>query len=212
MSEIEYRTFAGEELRVDAAEKGRVIRGALKFNTLSVPLGMFTRFREKIDSAAFDSVLNDESREVLAYWNHDTSKPLGRRSAGTLRLSKTDTLLKFEADASDTSWSRDAVAAIERGDVQGMSFRFRVLPEGERWEEDKDGNLIRTLTNVELQEVSPTPEPAYPKSSASIRSVWEAKQQDIAAQEQRASAIREDRQRRDRLSRATIRRTTHGGV
>ncbi len=208
--EQEYRAYQGEELRVDKSESGlRTIRGSLKFNTLSVPLGGFMRFREKIAPEAFDSVLNDESREVMAYWGHDINKPLGRRSAGTLRLSKTDTLLKFEADAPDTSWGRDAVAAIERGDVQGMSFRFRVLPDGDMWEEDKEQNLIRTLRNVELQEVSPTAEPAYTKSSASVRSmeqVIEQREQAIAAQEKRAAEIRADRQRRDRLTRESIRR------
>lgn len=210
--ENEYRSFAGEELRVDKAESGiKTIRGSLKFNALSVPLGGFTRFREKIAPEAFDSVLNDESREVMAYWGHDVNKPLGRRSAGTLRLTKTDTLLKFEADAPDTSWGRDAVAAIERGDVQGMSFRFRVLPEGDTWEEDKDENLIRTLRNVELQEVSPTAEPAYTKSSASVRSmetVFEQREQVIAAQEKCAADIRADRQRRDRLIRDSLRRNS----
>ena len=205
----EYRVFAGEELRADVSDKGRVIRGALKFNTLSVPLGGFVRFREKIAPEAFDSVLNDEAREVMAYWGHDINKPLGRRSAGTLRLSKTDTLLKFEADAPDTSWGRDAVESIARGDVQGMSFRFRVLPDGEMWEEDKDRNLIRTLRNVELQEVSPTAEPAYTKSSASVRSmqeVIERHEQEIAEENQRLAAMCADRQRRDRLIRTDLRR------
>lgn len=205
----EHRTLAGEELRVDTGEKGRVIRGSLKFNSLSVPLGAYMRFREKIAPEAFDSVLNDDAREVMAYWGHDVNKPLGRRSAGTLRLSKTDTLLKFEADAPDTTWGRDAVAAIERGDVQGMSFRFRVLPGGERWEEDKDRNLIRTLTNVDLQEVSPTAEPAYEKSSASVRSaqeVYDQHEQEIAKREATLAEIRADRQRRDRLIRGDLRR------
>jgi len=205
----EYRVFAGEELRADVGDKGRVIRGALKFNTLSVPLGGFVRFREKIAPEAFDSVLNDEAREVMAYWGHDINKPLGRRSAGTLRLSKTDTLLKFEADAPDTSWGRDAVESIARGDVQGMSFRFRVLPDGEMWEEDKDRNLIRTLRNVELQEVSPTAEPAYTKSSASVRSmqeVIERHEQEIAEEQKRLAAMCADRQRRDRLIRTDLRR------
>ena len=209
---IEHRTFAGEELRVDTGEKGRVIRGALKFNALSVPLGSFMRFREKIAPEAFDSVLNDESREVMAYWGHDINKPLGRRSAGTLRLSKTDTLLKFEADAPDTTWGRDAVAAIERGDVQGMSFRFRVLPEGDKWEEDKDRNLVRTLINVELQEVSPTAEPAYEKSSASVRSaqaVLDQHEQEIAKRAEQLAEMSADRQRRDRLIRSDLRRNSN---
>jgi uncharacterized protein len=206
----EYRTFAGEELRVDRPAGGpAIIRMSLRFNSLSVPLGGFMRFREQIDPGAFDSVLNDQAREVMAYWGHDVNMPLGRRSRGTLRLSKTETLLKAEIDAPDTTWGRDAVTAIERGDVEGMSFRFMVLPEGEKWFEDRDKNLIRTLTNVDLQEVSPTAEPAYTKSSASVRSaesVWERHGQEIAALEKSATDMSADRQRRDRLIRSDLSR------
>jgi hypothetical protein len=207
--EPEIRTFKLDECRVVRDDgKAPVVRLSLRFNALSHPLGMFMPFREKIAPTAFDSALNDESREVMAYWNHDTSKPLARRSRGTLRLSKTETLFKAEFDPGETSWSRDAVSAIERGDVEGMSFRFRVPPEGDRWEEDKDRNLIRTLVNVEIEEVSPTPEPAYPKSTASVRSVFEAHQQDTAAASVREANQIAERRRRDVAMRDGIRRTT----
>lgn len=209
MTVEEIRTFTGGEIRVDGAEGKRTIRGSLRFNALSVPLGAFMPFREKIAPGAFDSVLNDDTREVMAYWGHDINMPLGRRSRGTLRVSKTDTLLKFEADAPDTTWGRDAVTSIERGDVQGISFRFRTLPGGDFWEEDKDRNLIRTLTNVELEEVSPTAEPAYQKSSASVRSmeaIFQQHEQEIAASQIRFAEICADRQRRDRLTRSLISR------
>lgn len=209
--ETEIRQFCGEELRVDQAESGApIIRASIKFNALSVPMGMFTRFQEKIDPAAFDSVLNDESRELMAYWGHDVNKPLGRRSRGTLRVSKTETLLKAEIDPPETSWGRDAVESIRRGDVEGLSFRFRVLPDGERWDESADRKiLIRTLLNVDLQEVSPTAEPAYPKSSAMVRSleaVWARRQKEIAAESSAAAEQLADRQRRDRLIREDLRR------
>ena len=134
--ENEYRTYAGEELRVDRAENtAPVIRMSLKFNSLSVPLGFFMRFREKIAPDAFDSVLNDESREVMAYWGHDVNKPLGRRSRGTLRLTKTETLLKAEIDAPDTTWGRDAIplssAAMLRG-CRSASWSCRKASDGMR--------------------------------------------------------------------------------
>jgi HK97 family phage prohead protease len=209
MAKSEIRTYAAQELRVDTADGKSTIRGSIAFNQLSLPMGFFTRFREKIDPAAFDATLNDEQREVMAYWGHDISMPLGRRSRGTLRVWKSDGAVQYEIDAPDTSWGRDAVASIERGDVQGTSFRFRVLPEGERWEEDADGNMIRTLTNVTFEEVSPTAEPAYPVSSASVRSldeVWTEHEKEIAARESRAAQIRADRQRRGRLTRDNSRR------
>jgi hypothetical protein len=132
-------------------------------------MGSFVRFREKIDPAAFDSTLNDETREIMAYWGHDVNRPLGRRSTGTLRIWKDSGAVRYEIDAPNTTWGQDAVASIERGDVKGTSFRFRVLPEGERWDEGEDGTMIRTLTNVTLEEVSPTAEPAYTASAASVR-------------------------------------------
>lgn len=211
MSKSEIRTYAAQELRVDRAEGKSTIRGSIAFNQLSVPMGFFTRFREKIDPGAFDGTINDATREVMAYWGHDINKPLGRRSTGTLRVWKEADAVRYEIDAPDTSWGADAVASIERGDVQGTSFRFRVLPEGERWEEDADGNMIRTLTNVTFEEVSPTAEPAYPVSSASVRSideVWTQHEQDIAAREKRAAQIRADRQRRGRLIRENLRRNS----
>lgn len=161
--ELEIRTLPASEIRAD--DEG-MIRASIQFDTLSVPLG---GFREKIAPTAFDGAINDESREVLAFWNHDSSKPLGRRSAGTLRVSRTDAQFIAEIDAGETSWAQDALRAIRRRDVDGMSFGFRVQQNGDIWEEDADGNLVRTLTKVDLIEVSPTPIPAYPASSASAR-------------------------------------------
>jgi phage head maturation protease len=62
---------------------------------------------------------------------------------------------------------------------------------------------------VTFEEVSPTAEPAYPVSSASVRSldeVWTEHEKEIAARESRAAQIRADRQRRGRLTRDNSRR------
>ena len=211
--QTELRTLI-EEVRIFRAEptSAPVIRMSIKFDTNSVPLGMFLPFREQIAPTAFDRALNDPAKEVLAYWNHNTDMPLGRRSANTVRIEKTQTLFKAEIDAPDTSWGRDAVTSIERGDVQGMSFRFRVPPNGDKWEEDADRNLIRTLVDVELEEVSPTPEPAYPKSSAAIRSAEEALADWRASQSTISTEQLAERLRRGRLHRDSYRRLSLTGV
>jgi HK97 family phage prohead protease len=208
--DYEVRDLEVEEIRVDEeGDSGPVIRVSIKFNSLSVPLGMFARFREKISPTAFDGALDNENHEVLAFWNHNTDMPIGRRSAGTVAISKTSTLFKAEIRPGDTSWAVDAVKAIKRKDVKGTSFGFRIFPQGELWEEDADKNLIRTLTNVDLIEVSPTPMPAYPTSSATLRSYEAALDQFKASDEERsalAAAQIAARQWRDRLHCSSLRR------
>lgn len=210
---LERRRFAVDELRVEPGADGAmpVIRMAIKFNTPSVPLGGMAKFREILSPTAFDGALNDPSVELLSFWNHNTDLPLGRRSTGTLRISKTDTLFKAEIDPPDTTWGRDAVASITRGDVQGMSFEFSVHPEGQKWSKDANQMPIRTLTNVEIFEVSPTARPAYPKSMAATRSADEVLSEyeaEIEKQDQARRSIAEaqfaDRQRRDRLHRTIL--------
>jgi hypothetical protein len=217
---LELRQYIADEVRIEENDEGPMIRSSIKFNSLSVPLGYFEKFREKIAPTAFDGVLNDESREVLAFWNHNPDMPIGRRTAKTLEIDKTATLFKATIRPGNTSWGTDAVKSIQRGDVNGLSFGFRVYPKGEDWSEDEEGNLIRELLNVELIEVSPTPMPAYPKSSATVRSMEAAFEQ---YQSERAEKLRvglaaisgvqvADRQRRDRLQREHFRLNTKGAA
>ena len=216
------RIYPINEIRIEENDSGPIIRTSLKFNSLSVPLGFFTKFREQISETAFDSAIDDENHEVRAYWHHDISRPLGRRTRGTVRISKTKTLFKADIYPDDTSWGVDAVKSIKRGDVDGMSFGFRVYPEGEKWSEDKEQNLIRTLTNVDLIEVSPTPTPAYLSSSASVRmsmsdddfenfvqeQIRKLHPEEYGNTKQLAAVLAEqtaDRSRRERLQRTSLR-------
>jgi phage head maturation protease len=52
--------------------------------------------------------------------------------------------------------------------VAGCSFAFRVRPGGELWEE-RNGETIRTLTALDLGEITITASPAYPDTSVAKR-------------------------------------------
>lgn len=174
--EFERRNFTATELRAVSDDAGvRHITGyAAVFNSLSEDLG---GFREKIAPGAFARAIKED--DVRALWNHNSDCVLGRTKSGTLRLSEDTHGLKIECDPPDAQWVRDLMASIDRGDIDQMSFGFMVRsnPDGSRgaqWEEE-NGEDIRTLTDVELFDVSPVTFPAYPDTEVGLRSLEEHK-------------------------------------
>lgn len=163
MNGMERRVVEVGQLEVraakDAESPGTIVGYAAVFNMLSVVLW---GFREKIAPGAFGASLADD---VRALWNHDTNHVLGRTTAGTLRLAEDAHGLKVEIDppSSAAGW----VESIRRGDVSQMSFGFRVLED--TWDEDEEGQEIRTLIKVKLYEVSPVAFPAYPDTEVGVR-------------------------------------------
>jgi uncharacterized protein len=158
------RRFFQTEIRAEQqqVETPQLNGYAAVFDQLSVVL--YGMFRERIERGAFASTLGDD---VRALWNHDTNLPLGRTKAGTLRLAEDSHGLRVEIEPPATSWGGDAVESIRRGDVDQMSFTFDVLDD--TWDQDDDGQLIRTLRKVKLYEVSPVTFPAYTGTTVSAR-------------------------------------------
>ncbi len=162
----EKRTY-NSTMEIRSAEDGKptVLRGhAAVFDSLSENLG---GFREKIAPGAFDEVLENDVRGLF---NHDPNYVLGRTRSGTLKLNTDVSGLAYEIELPDTSTARDLTKSIERGDISQSSFGFRV--EEDKWEEDEDGRVIRTITKVkELLDVSPVTYPAYTSTDATMRSL-----------------------------------------
>lgn len=166
----ESRCFKSE-VRAEKREDKTIVRGyAAKFDSLSENLG---GFREIIAPGAFDDVLNNDVRALI---NHDSSLILGRTTAGTLRLSVDATGLQYEYDSPDTSYARDLLVSLERGDVDQSSFQFFV--EKDDWNEDAEGRLIRTIQKVSrLLDVAPVTFPAYPDTTVAKRNMEEIQKQ-----------------------------------
>ena len=118
---------------------------------------MGERFVERIMPGAFDATLVSDA-EVVALFNHDPSLLLGRRSAGTLRLSVDKRGLRYEIDQGETQISRDVAAMQERRDVIGSSFGFLVDDETSRQE---GKTFVREINSVTLRDVGPVTFPAY---------------------------------------------------
>lgn len=164
-------------IEVRASDKGRTIGGyAAVFNS-ETDIGGY--FREKIAPGAFAPALKGD---VRALFDHDSAHVLGRTKSGTLRLSEDDKGLAVEIDLPDTQTARDLTASMERGDIDGMSFGFRVTKQ--EWDETQDPPL-RTIQEVELLEVSVVTFPAYDDTEIALRDLESARSEAEKARAER---------------------------
>lgn len=151
----------------NAADKdSRLIEGyAAVFNSNSEDFGGWI---ERIDSAAFDDVLNDDA---VALFNHSDNLILARNKE-TLSLSIDKKGLKYSFSAPNTTAGNDLLENIKLRNVKASSFAFTVKEEKWTEPEDKNEPAVRTIMKVErLYDVSPVVNPAYPDTSVAKRSL-----------------------------------------
>lgn len=124
---------------------------------------------ESIDPGAFDEELASGA-DIRALINHDSTLVLGRTKAGTAQFRADDIgvygIVKINPKDQDAV---NALARVERGDVDQASFGFR------EWEETREvdeatGKVHYTLTKIkELMEFTVCTFPAYQSTSLSAR-------------------------------------------
>lgn len=145
---------------------------AAKYNSESQVLRDWwgDEFIEVIAEGAFDNTIRNNT--IKALYNHNTDYVLGSTKSQTLRLESDNIGLRFEIDLPNTQVGNDLYESVKRGDIDGNSFGFKVL--NDKWSEvELDGKKImkRTLLEVELFEISPTPFPAYEDTEVDCRSL-----------------------------------------
>ncbi|MBY3386397.1 HK97 family phage prohead protease [Rhizobium laguerreae] len=179
---IEKRSYVGAvEHRADDGKR-TLIGYAAKFERLAM-IGSY--FQEKIAPGAFATAIGGDIRALV---DHDAGRVIGRTKSGTLRLSEDGTGLRAEIDIPDTTDGNDLWVLVERGDISGMSFGFRVTKE--TWDETGDVP-VRTIQAVELFEVSAVAWPAYEDTTIGLRSLDAARADgDLASRNATAAARR----------------------
>lgn len=132
----------------------------------------FGEFAETIRAGAFNKSITTPSKkaadDVFLYVNHrHTDVPMASRNAKTLTLTADPNL---RAKASLDPARPDVViarSAVMRGEMTQMSIGFTVNKNRDLWSDDY---TERTITEVNLREVSIVPIGANPHTSASMRS------------------------------------------
>jgi uncharacterized protein len=158
---------ADVDLRVDGDTGAPTVEGyAVVFNSLSEVLFDWTngRFREKVLPKAFTRTLREDNIPLLV---EHANLPLATTRAGTLQLIEDDHGLRFRSvlDPSDPDVMR-LVPKMRRGDMSKCSFGFLTMREG--WDEATKPRT-HLLKEARLSDVSIVARPAYPDTSAKVR-------------------------------------------
>lgn len=152
------------EIRALDTEDGSIRIGgyAATFNKEATGLN----FREVIAPGAFTRTLQT-GNPIFLLVNHDMGElPLAATQSGTLQLSEDRFGLRMEADLDPSNpRAAEVASALRRGDVNKMSFAFSVAEGGQIREEG-----LRTLTDLDLYEVSVVTLPAYDSTTVGLRS------------------------------------------
>jgi len=129
-------------------------------------------YNEIISRGAFDGCDFDD---VLFFINHDTRKiPLARsrrnNSNSTMQLSIDNIGLSMGAniDTENNSEARQLYSSVDRGDMAGMSFMFRVKED--KWSDLDSDTPTRTILSIaKVYEVSAVNCPAYDLTDINAR-------------------------------------------
>jgi HK97 family phage prohead protease len=122
------------------------------------------RFTEIIRRGALDGA---DVSDVRLLYNHDLSKVPLARTPKTMRLELTPAGLRMTANLPDTEEARSVHTAVERGDLSGMSFAFKVPAGGDKY---NPATRTREIFKIgKVLECSVVPFPAYPQTSVEAR-------------------------------------------
>lgn len=166
----ELRTFNFEIRAEQQEEHGAVLVG--------VPIV----YDERTDMGWYDEVIESgaladtDLRDVRFLVNHDVDMiPLARsrnnNANSTMQMEVVDgegMHIRVDLDVDGNPTARSLYSAVERGDIDGMSFMFTV--DGDAWEDLESEHPTRRVTNIgKVFEVSAVTFPAYSQTSISVR-------------------------------------------
>lgn len=151
-------------VEVRSTEKRTVGGYASVFNSQSQDLG---GFGEIVLPSFFNKTLADGAPGVICRFNHQDNFLLGTTRSRTLRLTKDNVGLFYEADLPQCRG--DVYEMVSRGDVANSSFAFQCYED--EWRTGEGGYPIRQLVSGRLIDVAPVTTPAYPSATVGLRSL-----------------------------------------
>ena len=183
MSELVSRSF--NEYR--AEEDGNIVGVPIVFEQPTNIAGLFE------ETIARGAISEDVLRDVAFFYNHDlNTKPLARTRTGKLKFSIENDGVHMRANINrERSDANDLYLAIKDGDIDGMSFMFRI--EADEWTGLDTDYPKRRITKIGyVQEVSAVNYPAYEGTSINARANTELDSDRKALDNARAALLDSD--------------------
>ncbi len=168
----EMRTNTGQDfgLEIRMGPGGPMLVGyGVVYNSYSEDLGGFIEVA--LPGSGAKTIAEQDVRSLL---NHNPDNLLGRKGAGTLRLSSDARGVRYEVDLLDTQTARDVRTHVAAGNLAGSSFTFQVIGrDGQSWTRNARGYPVRQLHEFRMRDIGPVVFPAYAQTEVALRSLAE---------------------------------------
>lgn len=181
-NELVTRAYTTEFRAVEGEDNVGVIEGTpIVFNQDTKLQSWDGEYIERIDPHALDEA---DLKDVRLFINHNTDMITLARTKngkGTMSFNIDDQGMHIKAnlDVENNQEARNLYSAIKRGDMDGMSFMFRI--ESQEWSHLDTDLPVRTIKKISIvHEVSVVNFPAYPQTSINARSKEETETSPLA--------------------------------
>ena len=187
------------EIRAEQNERGRVITGRPIVFGQRTDLGWYD---EVIERGALDTT---DLKDVRLLVNHNVDMiPLARSrnntENSTMQLTVDDDglVIRADLDTENNNEAKSLYSAVERSDIDGMSFLFTV--DKDSWDDvDTDHPVRHVLSIRRVYEVSAVTFPAYSQTSIQARGLSEALDSAKESLESEKARIREIERRKQKI-------------
>lgn len=175
MNDKEIRTFSFDVRAAQSEEHGHFLTGQPIVYNQRTNLGWY-------DEIIADGALTDtDLKDVRFLVNHNTDMiPLARsrnnNASSTMQMEivkDSGMNIRVDLDVENNAEARSLYSAVERGDIDGMSFMFRV--DKDSWDDIDSDHPTRTIRSIaKVFEVSAVTFPAYEATSITARGLSDA--------------------------------------
>ena len=174
MENREIRAFTFEVRASEDEEHGHILTGRPIVYDSKTDLGWYDEI------IARGALADTDLKDVRFLVNHNTDMiPLARsrnnNANSTMQMSIDDEgmSIRVDLDIEDNAEAKSLYSAVERGDIDGMSFMFVV--DADSWDELESEHPSRTIEKIgKVLEVSAVTFPAYEATSLQARGLSEA--------------------------------------
>lgn len=170
--ELVTRNYTATFRAVENEEEGSIIEGTpIVFNQDTKMQDWAGEYIERIDPHALD---NADLKDIRLFVNHDINKiALARTKNGrgtmSFNIDSEGLHIKATLDTENNQEARSLYSAVKRGDMDGMSFMFRI--KSQEWLNVDSELPTRVIKEISIvHEVSVVNFPAYQQTSVDARS------------------------------------------
>ncbi|MDK2587481.1 HK97 family phage prohead protease [Romboutsia sedimentorum] len=172
MNKLEFRNELSIELRaIDNTENKMIIEGIV--NTIGQKSKViWGEFQEIISKGVFERAIQnskDNNKDIFLLFNHNSNNLMASMKSETLQLEEREEGLWMRAELPSTQLNKDCYELIKSNILREFSFGFYNVTDS--WAYDENDMMIRTITELTLDEISLVSVGAYNNTQVQARSV-----------------------------------------